>query len=170
MTLTKEERYAKRKARDSTAIAIDKRRAKQRRLYAKKRIEATGKPPTVVVKLPDLGIRPKALQSRLYRLVSGTRQRLTRLNKRGRTLDNTITIHDVKDLWDKQCGLCALTGWELTPIANLPNTVSLDRIDNSKGYTPDNIQLLATQVNTAKNKWQQEQFIAMCKAVADRGL
>lgn len=80
----------------------------------------------------------------------------------------SITYEDLTALYTKQGGKCALTGWELTTIAKCKNTISLDRIDNDQGYTIDNIQLVATQANIAKNKWTEEEFIALCKAVSEK--
>lgn len=62
-------------------------------------------------------------------------------------------------------GRCALTGWALsTEYRNC--TASLDRIDSSQPYTADNVQWVHTMVNMSKNKYPQEEFIKMCKAVA----
>lgn len=41
---------------------------------------------------------------------------------------------------------------------------SIDRIDSSKGYTFDNIQIVCAVVNFAKNDQPQEVFDAMCRA------
>ena len=62
-------------------------------------------------------------------------------------------------------GLCALTGWEIKTEGSV--TASLDRIDSSKGYSKDNIQWVHKLVNMCKNKYNQEDFICMCKAVSD---
>lgn len=62
-------------------------------------------------------------------------------------------------------GKCAMTGWELK--MNWGNdTASLDRIDNLKGYTEDNIQWVHSMVNMAKNKYPIGDFVSMCKAIA----
>lgn len=47
-----------------------------------------------------------------------------------------------------------------------PFAPSLDRIDNSKGYEPDNIQLVCNLYNAGKGQHTDEQFIAFCIAVA----
>ena len=43
---------------------------------------------------------------------------------------------------------------------------SLDRIDSSKGYTPNNIQFTTWICNQAKNNLDEVDFIEMCKDVA----
>lgn len=86
--------------------------------------------------------------------------------------DFTITLKNVKHLWEKQSGICPYTGWKL----ELPRTTkgipiscrkaSLDRKDSSKGYTPENIQFVSFMANCAKNKFPESDLITFCKAVA----
>ena len=66
-------------------------------------------------------------------------------------------------------GKCALTNWEISLKGNLP-TASLDRIDSSKPYTEENTQWVHKNVNMMKNKYRQEYFISMCRAVAHNSL
>ena len=63
-------------------------------------------------------------------------------------------------------GKCALTGWDITIAYNECNA-SLDRIDNNKGYTKDNIQWVHSMVNMSKNKYPNDVFIKMCVDVAN---
>jgi len=37
-----------------------------------------------------------------------------------------------------------------------------------KWYTADNIQWIHTMVSMCKNKYEQEDFVSMCKSVADK--
>jgi hypothetical protein len=73
----------------------------------------------------------------------------------------------IDEMYESYNGKCALTGWDVS-IDYYRQTASLDRIDNSKGYLPDNTQWVHTMVNMCKNKYDQEVFIAMCKAVANK--
>ena len=41
--------------------------------------------------------------------------------------------------------------------------LTLDRKDNSLGYTYSNIQIVTVMVNKAKNEFTQEMFDEMCK-------
>ena len=157
-TTTPEQRAERRRLRDTSPEGRARRRAQVDRRRLRR-----GLPP--VRPLNTRVATGMSLATRLRRIVHGTRQRLTRLSTRGRTMANTITVADVTALYHAQGGCCALSGVVLTPETGHPNTVSLDRIDNAQGYTPDNIQLLAAQVNTAKNKWSEAEFIAMCRAV-----
>jgi hypothetical protein len=62
-------------------------------------------------------------------------------------------------------GMCSLTGWKID-LSYSNNTASLDRIDSNKGYVVGNIQWVHKMVNMMKNKYSQEQFVEVCKAVA----
>lgn len=95
------------------------------------------------------------------------------IKKGASTRDHTfeITIQDAWELFEKQKGICALSGLTI----ELPKsryeldsykTASLDRIDNSVGYTKNNIQWVHKHINMMKRTLSQEQFIELCKAVA----
>lgn len=73
-----------------------------------------------------------------------------------------ITFEDFVNCYT---GSCALTGWDLTmDYGNC--TASFDRIDSEKPYELGNIQWVHTMVNMCKNKYSQEKFISMCRAVS----
>lgn len=115
--------------------------------------------------------REKVRQARILATLEGRIKSILKeasRNSLSRGREYTITYDDIVTLYNKQRGLCALTGWELTPLVKCKNTISIDRIDNSKGYTIDNIQLVAAQANIAKNKWTNDEFIELCRAVARR--
>ena len=42
---------------------------------------------------------------------------------------------------------------------------SIDRIDSSKGYTPDNVQLISTWVNRAKNNLSEKEFFYLISSM-----
>lgn len=61
---------------------------------------------------------------------------------------------------------CALTGWKLDPENfELDHIVSIN--DGGK-HEPENLQCVHALVNKAKGTMGNEQFISMCKAVADQ--
>ena len=91
---------------------------------------------------------------------------------------------DFKDLWQiflNQNQRCALTGLpfsqgtlagspsEIKNIVNNRNfdALSVDRIDPSKPYDINNIQFLRWSVNYAKQNLQQNEFIDLCKDIAN---
>jgi hypothetical protein len=75
------------------------------------------------------------------------------------------------ELYEKQCGKCAITG---IPIEfekdkpNAPHEASLDRIDSSMGYVIGNVQWVHRDVNFMKSDFTMEYFLSLCKLVSDR--
>ena len=89
----------------------------------------------------------------------------TRAKKAHREFD--IDLDYVKRLWQRQQGLCKLSGLPMSiAIGSAELRVSLDRINNDKGYVKGNVQLLRSMVNNAKNRYSQTEFLKMCRAVA----
>jgi hypothetical protein len=88
---------------------------------------------------------------------------------RNRTKEITITLQDLKDQWEKQEGICPITGWKLDHASlggkMLPNQPSVDRIDSSRGYVIGNIQYLALIAQFAKHAFPEEDVIEFCRAV-----
>ena len=91
--------------------------------------------------------------------------------KRAKQIDVKITIDDIKELYDKQDGKCAITGEELTHLTytikgnqHIINewNISVDRIDSNKDYTKDNIQLVGAIVNRMKTDLSNEKFLEIC--------
>jgi 5-methylcytosine-specific restriction endonuclease McrA len=73
------------------------------------------------------------------------------------------TASKLKAMIEKQDYKCALSGVDLTP-----ETASVDHITPiSQGglHVMGNIQILHTQVNSAKHSMTQNEFIQMCKRV-----
>jgi hypothetical protein len=83
-----------------------------------------------------------------------------------------ITIEYSWRLFLRQKRLCALSGRVLcfksrdTGQDDRTATASLDRIDNSKGYVPRNVQWLHKDVNRLKHTFSQKEFIEMCVEVS----
>jgi len=92
-------------------------------------------------------------------------------SRRGRGAERSrkhLKLEQLNQLYVKQKGKCALTGYELTAIRgkeNFPTNVSIDRIDNSKGYTIDNIQLVCRKANTMKGEETQSELLDWCTAI-----
>lgn len=79
-----------------------------------------------------------------------------------------LTFEQKKELWDKQKGLCALTGLPMTHSrgnGRIQTNASIDRIDSSVGYEIFNVQLVMWCANRAKGEMQINEFVAMCKAI-----
>jgi hypothetical protein len=81
---------------------------------------------------------------------------------RNRRKDTTITYNDLKELWNKQKGLCAITELEMEHTSGIGvinrMKFSVDRIDNSKGYHKDNVWLVCEFVNRAKGDMTNEEL------------
>jgi len=77
-----------------------------------------------------------------------------------------ITSSSVLELVKRQGFRCALTGLPLTPA-----TASLDHVQPlSQGgmHEIENCQVVRSDINRAKGTMNNEQFIAMCRAVVSR--
>lgn len=77
-----------------------------------------------------------------------------------------ISLQDLKDLWEKQKGLCAYSGVPMTwDDSNRYTTVSIDRIDSSKGYVRGNIAFCCFTVNIMKSNMPVEHFLWWCRNI-----
>jgi hypothetical protein len=92
---------------------------------------------------------------------------IKRKEKRGQKIEVFISLQDIKDVYEKQEGRCAYTKLPLTSEPHQLNTISLDRIDSNKHYTVDNIQLVGIAINRMKLDHTEEQFIQLCRLVAE---
>lgn len=68
-------------------------------------------------------------------------------------------------------GKCQATGFKFdlhtTSSVRNPFAPSIDRKDNNKGYTIDNVQIVCSMYNMGKNEHDEIDFIAICMAVAE---
>ena len=79
-----------------------------------------------------------------------------------------LTIEDIWSMYEKQEGVCALSGLPIKwAEKGLTATASIDRIDSTEGYVLENVQLVHKDINFMKQQYDQEYFINLCKAVAD---
>jgi hypothetical protein len=93
--------------------------------------------------------------------------------KRRRDLEFSINLDHVLQLLEQQQGLCALTGWPLEFSrggdyrgGKNPMGCTMDRIDNTLGYVPGNVQLVCCMANYVKSDMPLQDFRALCAAVA----
>ena len=90
---------------------------------------------------------------------------------KSRKLDFSITLEEAWEKALKQNKKCALSGVDLIFGRSSNRNASLDRIDSSKGYTPENIQWVDKKVNEIKSDMDEEEFIIWCKRISNyRGL
>ena len=89
----------------------------------------------------------------------------SRSKKRGEKTD--INAEYLKELWEKQNGICPYTGIQMEisrtsqdeDIKKTPTKASLDRIDPSIGYTKGNVEFVCYCINVMKNDFTKEQMI-----------
>ena len=108
-----------------------------------------------------------------YEEISGQLWTSIKRHARGRALPFEITMEEAWERFISQGKDCALSGLSLEmhhpryqKKGRQKNTASLDRIDSSRGYTPDNIQWVHKMINQMKRDLSQEDFIMFCRAVA----
>jgi hypothetical protein len=84
--------------------------------------------------------------------------------KRGHKFD--LTFEDIADCWNTQQQTCAYSGRKMTLLPNQLNTVSIERIDSSVGYTKDNTILVCHAINRMKSNFKFDDFYNFCRDVA----
>ena len=97
-----------------------------------------------------------------------TRMKYTkqRNGAKDRKLEWDLTADQVHDLIIKnEC--CELSGRPLMLEVNHVDGASIDRIDNSRGYFIDNVQVTSQQINKARGTMTIDEFVEMCRQVAD---
>ena len=110
----------------------------------------------------------------IYRYHHEAKKRAAKKTKsRPNGLDFTLPKEFIKELYEKQNGRCALTGWKLViaptqrQVGCLKNPLelSVDRIDSNKGYIPENVQLTGQFVNKLKAAGDNEHGLMMCDMI-----
>ncbi len=84
-------------------------------------------------------------------------------------LDNTITITQAKELLIKQSYKCAISGLEFINVkgTKCPFQISIDRIDNTKGHTLENSQLICLSINYGKLDKNNDDTIKYVKEIME---
>ena len=96
---------------------------------------------------------------------------LNKSNSKRRTAfyaDSCVCTQVLCDLWKEQDGKCAVTGLPMTHIRGkgfVTTNASIDRIDNTAGYTRDNIRLVCRQVNVMKGQLSDDELMKWCHRV-----
>lgn len=106
-------------------------------------------------------------KARLFNLDAFLARKLSHLKKnklRARTkelriLEFSITTQDLINLWKKQNGKCAISGYAMTYPEESLFAISVDRINPSQGYVLNNIQLVCQGINFCKNKFTNDEMI-----------
>jgi len=82
-----------------------------------------------------------------------------------------IAVDDLVALWAKQEGRCAISGVVLTHHKDGSGrkdfNASIDRINNDRSYSPDNIQLVCFRVNIMKHNLSEDMFHWWVRTIND---
>jgi hypothetical protein len=89
-----------------------------------------------------------------------------RSNSKKYKRDITIDADFLRALWQKQNGRCYWSGVHMEVVRRTPWVVSLDRLDNSRGYEPDNVVLCVWVMNRARNVMTAEDFSETLQTLA----
>jgi regulatory protein YycI of two-component signal transduction system YycFG len=82
---------------------------------------------------------------RLKQLINFSKQR-TKKNK----LEHTLTLEELKEIYPTN-NKCPVFGITFEWGGNQSNSPSIDRIDNDKGYTKNNCQVISARANSIKS-------------------
>ena len=106
----------------------------------------------------------------ITKLLKSCKSSAVRRKRQGRIECSEMILvkKDLLELKSKQNGRCAISGVKLKWRPNSGwKMASVDRLDNNKGYTSDNIRIVCWSVNQALSNKDYEDFIKMCHRVAD---
>jgi len=96
----------------------------------------------------------------VIRLTPNHRERSIRADARKRNLPYSLTRDQFVSFWKQPCSYCG------DPI----ETIGLDRVDNSKGYSFDNVVSCCKVCNSMKSHLSVKDFVVKCDRIASRAL
>lgn len=70
--------------------------------------------------------------------------------------------------FDENEGKCEISDIPFVLKGRSPFSISIDRIDATKGYTKDNVRLVCLMINFALNNFGDTVFFQMCEAVTNK--
>lgn len=92
------------------------------------------------------------------------REHLRRAKRRGKEIN--LTLGQLKEQWDRQQGICVYSRVKLQEVSKNNDpiyTMSLDRVDSSKGYVQNNIQFISIAMNHLKHDMTHNKMMEMLK-------
>lgn len=98
--------------------------------------------------------------------------------RRERQGETDLSLEWLKLLWEKQNGVCPLTGWTLTlpgvngwkSLENRCKRASLDRVDCDQGYIKGNVRFISVMANFARHDFTDGELTDFCKAVVSKSV
>ena len=116
-------------------------------------------------------IEQKELKARRHPHMSSIVLSKLRSGAKKRNLEVKITIDDIWNIYLKQDKKCAISGVSVSfptshkEYMSYSTMASVDRIDSSKGYTIENIQIVHKQINMMKQSMSDRDFINWCRII-----
>jgi len=115
-------------------------------------------------------------QDQNFRKIEGVKQKERRVrlwqntlkhDSKNRGLENTLTVDDINEIFERQNGLCYWFNVPLIPSNShkSPQQPSLDRLDINKGYTKDNVVLCCYSANIGRNENDVETWESFLKVL-----
>lgn len=100
-------------------------------------------------------------------LRSALKRALDRHKARWPTDPSSLTHAQLIELFDRQGGLCALSGIKLTwgRGAVQSTSLSIDRLDSRRGYHLDNVRLICTAINAFRGNGTDAEMIELARAI-----
>lgn len=101
---------------------------------------------------------------RLYNVFSASKG-----NARKKEIEHNLTQSFINKLWERQKGLCYYTGkpmdLDISDGRDNSNSISIDRVDSSRGYIIGNVVLCRWVVNRIKNNLSIEQLLEVLEDI-----
>lgn len=83
--------------------------------------------------------------------------------------ERSATVDELLAMYHRQRGRCALTGIAMTWAGGqkmpLPTSISIDRIDNARGYELDNLRLICHAINAFRGRMSDAEMLDMARAL-----
>lgn len=115
------------------------------------------------------GCYKREVLSRGYKDISGAFWRKFERHAIKRKIPFKVTLQEAWEIFQKQKGRCALSGVDIKFVnnydKNVEQTASPDRIDNTKGYSKDNIQWVHKKVNRLKCVMSDDELLFWCEKI-----
>ena len=111
----------------------------------------------------------RAANRKAYRNKDISKRILQNINHRARTrgIDFNLTVDDISV--PELCPYLKVPFIQGTK-GNYQYTYSIDRIDNSKGYVPNNVEIVTMKANSMKNNATNEELIAFSLEIIKRNI
>ena len=116
---------------------------------------------------PSLGIRKRRGESVRAFITYLCKASTLRSYTREQEKKNEEFLEHCLEIYDRQQGLCAVSGVKLLYglFARNPAQISIDRLDNARGYEIGNVRLVAWFVNNARGSSTDEVLIYFSRQI-----